>query len=59
MSLLETRALGVSRHGRRLLDAVSFNAEAGEHIAVIGPNGAGKSTLLRALAGLMPAEGHV
>jgi molybdate transport system ATP-binding protein len=31
---------------------------AGEVLAVIGPNGAGKTSLIRALAGLVPAEGH-
>jgi iron complex transport system ATP-binding protein len=32
---------------------------AGEWTSIIGPNGAGKSTLLKALAGLLPAAGHV
>ena len=32
---------------------------AGETVAVLGPNGAGKTTLLRALAGLIPIQGHV
>lgn len=32
---------------------------AGETVAVLGPNGAGKTTLLRALAGLVPIQGHV
>jgi molybdate transport system ATP-binding protein len=31
---------------------------AGEVLAVNGPNGAGKTSLIRALAGLVPAEGH-
>jgi molybdate transport system ATP-binding protein len=30
-----------------------------ETVAVVGPSGAGKSTLLRAVAGLVPARGHV
>lgn len=38
---------------------VALRAGAGEVVAVLGPNGAGKSTLLRALAGLIPHEGHV
>jgi molybdate transport system ATP-binding protein len=36
----------------------AFSAEPGSVLAIIGPNGAGKSTLVRALAGLVPAEGH-
>ena len=44
----------------RVADRVEagFTARGGEVLAVIGPNGAGKSTLVRALAGLLPAEGH-
>lgn len=31
----------------------------GRVIAFVGPNGAGKSTMLRAMAGMIPATGHV
>ncbi len=49
------------RYGEReALRDVSFEARAGERVAVIGPNGAGKTTLLSIVAGVQsPSTGSV
>ncbi len=48
------------RHGRVILDSVSFAVRAGEHWALLGPNGAGKSTILGFCGALAhPSSGTV
>ncbi len=57
---LSVEALAVARGERTLFRDLSFQAGAGEAIALTGRNGAGKTSLLRAVAGLLrPAEGVV
>jgi len=52
--MIAVRNCTASLAGREVLHAVTFQAGAGEFVAICGPNGAGKTTLLRALAGLLP-----
>lgn len=59
MSALEVRALTVALGGTPVLHGVDLTLAAGRWTCVVGPNGAGKSTLLKAMAGLLPAQGHV
>jgi ABC-2 type transport system ATP-binding protein len=57
---LAARAVTKRFGEREALRGVSFQAVAGEAVAIIGPNGAGKTTLLSILAGILPpTEGSV
>ncbi|HWU65060.1 MAG TPA: ABC transporter ATP-binding protein [Ensifer sp.] len=42
-----------------IVEDVSFEAQAGQCLAVLGRNGAGKTTLVRGLAGILPASGEI
>jgi branched-chain amino acid transport system ATP-binding protein len=52
--MLEVRALAAGYGRARVLHEVSFEARAGEVVALLGRNGAGKSTTLKAMMGLVP-----
>jgi ABC-2 type transport system ATP-binding protein len=57
---LRVQALSKRYGDLQALSDVSFEASAGELIAVLGPNGAGKTTLLSIIAGLQrPSSGTV
>ena len=53
--MLEARALSAGYGRARVLYEMSFEARAGEVVALLGRNGAGKSTTLKAMMGLVPA----
>jgi zinc transport system ATP-binding protein len=58
--LIETRGLGVTLGGHRVLRDVDLAIDAGEIVTIVGPNGSGKSTLLRLLIGAeRPTEGRI
>jgi len=54
------KMFGDGRVGRRVIDGISLEVEAGEFVAITGPSGSGKSTLLM-LLGLLayPTSGQI
>ncbi len=59
-SLLRTENLGKAYRGRRVVDGVSINVEAGEIVGLLGPNGAGKTTTFNMVVGIVkPDDGSV
>ena len=57
--VVECVGVGVERGGVRVVSDVALTVRAGEWVAVVGPNGAGKTSLMHAMAGLIPAIGHL
>ena len=51
--------LGSGAARRAVLDVAALDIAPGRWTCIVGPNGAGKSTLLKALAGLLPCDGHL
>jgi iron complex transport system ATP-binding protein len=55
---LELRGVCYVANGRRILNAVNWTVQPGEHWAILGPNGSGKTTLLKIASGyLWPNRG--
>ena len=54
MTTLTVSDLDVAIGAVPIVEAVGFEARAGELVGLIGPNGAGKSTVVRAIARLLP-----
>lgn len=56
MTLLTVEQLVKSYSGRRVVDDVSFEVEAGEVVGLLGRNGAGKTTTFRMTIGMITPE---
>lgn len=58
--MLSCHELSKTYRGRRVLDGVTFDVQAGAVTGLLGPNGAGKTTLLKIILGLTtPDTGKV
>lgn len=55
--MLTIKDLTYTINGRMILDKVSLQVAAGQHIGLVGKNGAGKSTLFNLIAGDLEADG--
>src|SRR5512136_2025762 len=59
-ALLRVTRLVKQYPGRRAVDDISFDVNAGEIFGLIGPNGAGKTTTLRMIATIIkPSSGSI
>ena len=59
-SLVETRDLVKTYHGRHVVNGVNLNVRRGEIVGLLGPNGAGKTTSFYMIVGLIkPSAGQV
>ena len=56
MSHLRAHHLAKSYKGRRVIEDVSLDVEAGQIVGLLGPNGAGKTTCFYMIVGLVEAD---
>ena len=56
MHLLEIKGLIKAYTGRRVVDGVDINVQAGEVVGLLGPNGAGKTTTFYMVTGIIPPD---
>src|SRR5215475_9760264 len=60
MAIISVRDLVVEYEGRRVLNKLNLDIEAGETMVLLGGSGSGKSTLLRQIIGLeRPQSGQI
>lgn len=52
-SIVELKNVSKVIKGRKIIDSLSFQVEAGEVFGFLGPNGAGKTTTIRMIVGLI------
>ena len=57
--MLSVRNLSAGYSGLVIVNGVDLMVETGALTVLVGANGAGKTTLLKAIAGIIPNEGHV
>ncbi len=59
-ALIQAKSLSQAFGTYKVFESVSFEVQAGQHLALLGSSGCGKSTLLRLLAGLdAPDDGQI
>ena len=58
--MLRVNGLVKAYHGKKVVDGVSMNVQAGEVVGLLGPNGAGKTTSFYMIMGLIqPNDGEI
>ena len=57
MALLTATNLVKSYSGRKVVNQVCLDVDAGEIVGLLGPNGAGKTTSFRMMIGMITPEG--